>query len=199
MTNIVYNQYIEHENQRLVYYQIDRSVSSLASLFGDAFQQLNNNSEGVYAFLLRHLLLELGKKLHTTIYNKFEEILGPTREGHEPPIVFCKLLLRHGSSHRIHSSYVDKFKKWSDVLNLWDLLRCFSPSLTSCDNEVDLQGLLEIILNCKCFHNDTTNWAHKIKKIRNRNYAHISAATAGCPKDCLGNTELYSRALLSYL
>ena len=194
------DKYIEHENEKIVYYRIESCTCQHVPLLIDAFEQLSNNNEGVYAFLVRYLLLDVGNILFGKIYNIFEQRI-KRFVWETPRSFFTRQIVKFPKTReKVTKAFDDTFQKrditqWSDVRNLWILLRCYSSSLTRhSDNEVDLQGLIEIIRNCDCFSNESRNCATELRDIRNLHYAHISAATGGCSKKYLEETQgVYTR------
>jgi hypothetical protein len=173
---------ITHENEVAVEYTFTHRVSPVHWSFQPSFENLNNDIY-VYALLVRHLLCDIGQTLSVRIQEVFERFAA-TIQG--PPAQFCQNYVRRGSRLIIPTH----INHWNINNGVQKLIRAFSASLTANPgNEVDLQGLCEVVENFSKFSNRTASRALQIKECRNQHYAHISAATSGCERLHLDKTE----------
>jgi len=63
------------------------------------------------------------------------------------------------------------------------------------ESEVDLQGLCEVIDGFSKFSSRTASRARQVKRCGNQCYVHVGAATGGCQRQHLLDTE---RAFISW-
>ena len=140
------------------------------------------NDKRLYALLIRHYMKDVGQQIFDVIqkvFLRFEQLVNNSQQS---PWDFCTNYIRPKlvRNYKVPATY-EFTRRGTAVEQAWNLAKFYSPtSLQHSDQNIDLQGLLEILINFKEFSTTIEASARAIRDSRNKYYAHIRADNFEC-------------------